>query len=59
MRRLSGLDIASERQVRAALEALMTGKTVLLITHRVSSLREEDAVIVLDHGVRCVARKIW
>ncbi|MBI3757377.1 MAG: ABC transporter ATP-binding protein [Deltaproteobacteria bacterium] len=47
---LSGLDIVSEAQVRAALKALMTGKTTLLITHRVSSLREEDAVIVLDHG---------
>ena len=51
---LSGLDIASERQVRTALEALMTGKTALLITHRVSSLGEEDAVVVLDHG-----RVVW
>jgi ABC-type multidrug transport system fused ATPase/permease subunit len=51
---LSGLDIASEAQVRAALEALMAGKTTLLITHRVSSLRQEDALVVLDHG-----RIVW
>jgi ATP-binding cassette subfamily B protein len=47
---LSGLDVASEAQVRTALEALMAGRTTLIVTHRVSSLREKDAVIVLDHG---------
>ncbi len=47
---LSGLDVASEAQVRTALEILMAGKTILFITHRVSSLQEEDEVMVLDRG---------
>lgn len=47
---LSGLDVASERQVRAMLDARMAGKTTLVVTHRLSSLREDDPVIVLEHG---------
>ncbi|HXG22800.1 MAG TPA: ABC transporter ATP-binding protein [Methylomirabilota bacterium] len=47
---LSGLDAASEAQVRAALDTLMQNKTILFVTHRVSSLRDDDPVIVLDHG---------
>lgn len=47
---LSGLDLASEAQVRAALDVLMKDKTVLLVTHRHSSLHGDDLVLVLDHG---------
>jgi ATP-binding cassette subfamily B protein len=47
---LSGLDVVSEAQVRAALDALMANRTTLLITHRLSSLRDDDAVIVLENG---------
>lgn len=47
---LSGLDVVSEAQVRAALDALMANRTTLLITHRLSSLRDNDAVIVLENG---------
>ncbi|MBI3245822.1 MAG: ABC transporter ATP-binding protein [Deltaproteobacteria bacterium] len=47
---LSGLDLASEAQVRAALDALMKDTTVLLVTHRHSSLHGDDLVLVLDHG---------
>lgn len=51
---LSGLDMDSETTVRAAVEALMADRTTLMITHRLSSLRGDDAVIVLDAG-----RVVW
>jgi len=51
---LSGLDMVSEAGVREALDALMAGRTTITVTHRLSSLREDDAVIVLDKG-----RVVW
>lgn len=51
---LSGLDVVSESQVRAALDALMAGRTTVMITHRLSSLRDNDAVVVLEKG-----RVVW
>jgi len=47
---LSGLDPESESGIRQALQMLMRGKTIISVTHRVSSLREDDRVLVLDHG---------
>jgi ATP-binding cassette subfamily B protein len=47
---LSGLDVDSETRVRAAVETLMAGRTTIMITHRLSSLRGDDAIIVLDAG---------
>jgi ATP-binding cassette subfamily B protein len=47
---LSGLDTASEVEIRQALQTLMKGKTTIIITHRLSSLHEEDRVLVLDRG---------
>jgi ABC-type multidrug transport system fused ATPase/permease subunit len=44
----------SEAGVREALNALMLGRTTILVTHRLSSLREDDTVIVLDKG-----RVVW
>jgi len=51
---LSGLDMISEAGVREALDMLMIGRTTIVVTHRLSSLRGEDAVIVLDAG-----RVVW
>lgn len=47
---LSGLDMVSEASVRQALAALMAGRTTIMVTHRLSSLHEDDTVIVLDRG---------
>jgi len=47
---LSGLDVASESQLRTMLEEFMTGGSLLVVTHRVSSLRNDDLVVVIDHG---------
>ena len=51
---LSGLDVVSETGVRAALDALMRGRTTISVTHRLSSVREDDTVLVLDKG-----RVVW
>jgi len=47
---LSGLDVESEADVRQTLSALMQGCTTLVVTHRLSSLHADDAVVVLKHG---------
>ena len=45
-----GLDAATERDLMQALDALMVGRTVLLITHRPAGLDWVDQVLVLDQG---------
>ena len=46
----SALDTASERQVQAALEVLMQGRTTLVIAHRLSTVVKADRILVLDDG---------
>jgi ATP-binding cassette, subfamily C, bacterial CydCD len=46
----SHLDAVSERQVRDALERLARDRTTLVIAHRLSTVRDADAIIVLDEG---------
>ncbi|NKN32316.1 thiol reductant ABC exporter subunit CydC [Marichromatium bheemlicum] len=45
-----GLDAATERSLMAALDRLMQGRTVLLITHRPAGLDWVDQILVLDQG---------
>jgi ATP-binding cassette subfamily C protein CydC len=45
-----GLDPATERELMQALDRLMAGRTVLLITHRLVGLGTMDEILVLDHG---------
>jgi ATP-binding cassette, subfamily C, bacterial CydC len=45
-----GLDAATERDLMRALDKLMAGRTVLLITHRPAGLDWVDQVLVLDQG---------
>jgi ATP-binding cassette, subfamily B, bacterial len=47
---LSALDVVSEAEIRAAVEQALRGRTVIMITHRLSSIRPDDRVLVLDHG---------
>jgi ATP-binding cassette, subfamily B, bacterial len=49
----SALDTESEEAVRAALDRLMGGRTVLAISHRLSSLRRFDRIVVLRSGEVC------
>jgi subfamily B ATP-binding cassette protein MsbA len=46
----SALDSESERQVQAALEELMKGRTTLVIAHRLSTVESADRIVVLSHG---------
>jgi len=46
----SALDAESEAQVQAALERLMSGRTTLLIAHRLSTVRHAHRIYVLDAG---------
>lgn len=46
----SALDTESEHQVQEALERLMTGRTSLVIAHRLSTVRKADQIFVLDKG---------
>jgi ATP-binding cassette subfamily B protein len=46
----SALDSESEAAVRAALDELMRGRTVIAIAHRLSTLRNFDRVVVLRNG---------
>jgi subfamily B ATP-binding cassette protein MsbA len=46
----SALDTESERQVQAALEALMKNRTTLVIAHRLSTIERADRIVVMDRG---------
>ncbi|MEP6679266.1 MAG: ABC transporter transmembrane domain-containing protein [Betaproteobacteria bacterium] len=46
----SALDAESERVVHLALERLMAGRTVLMIAHRLATVRDADRIAVMDRG---------
>jgi ATP-binding cassette, subfamily B, bacterial MsbA len=47
----SALDSESESLVQAALHNLMSGRTVFVIAHRLSTVRRADRIVVIEHGV--------
>jgi ABC-type multidrug transport system fused ATPase/permease subunit len=44
------LDTVTEAGVLAALDALTTGRTTIVIAHRLTTARTADQIIVLDQG---------
>ena len=46
----SSLDSESERLVNSAMEELLTGRSTLIIAHRLSTVRRADRLLVLDDG---------
>ncbi|WP_206751263.1 ABC transporter ATP-binding protein [Cryobacterium sp. Sr8] len=46
----SGLDAISEQYVMRGLDRLMIGRSVIVIAHRLSTLRRADVIYVIDHG---------
>ena len=46
----SNLDTASERLIQASLRTLMTGRTSVVIAHRLSTVASADRIVLLDGG---------
>jgi ABC transporter fused permease/ATP-binding protein len=46
----SSLDAESEALVQESLTRLMKGRTTIVIAHRLSTVRDADRIVVLDHG---------
>ena len=46
----SSIDTHTEAIVQKGMDALMTGRTVFVIAHRLSTVQNSDAIMVLDHG---------
>lgn len=47
---LSAVDTATEEAILRALRAVMQGRTTVIISHRISAVRDADHIVVLDHG---------
>jgi ATP-binding cassette subfamily B protein len=46
----SALDTRTEHAVQEAIDALSAGRTTITIAHRLSTVRDADQIVVLDHG---------
>ena len=46
----SSIDTRTEEVVQAGMDNLMKGRTVFVIAHRLSTVRNSDVIMVLDHG---------
>jgi len=47
---LSSVDAATERRILGQLESVLRGRTSIVISHRVSSVRRADQIVVVDDG---------
>jgi ATP-binding cassette subfamily B protein len=47
---LSSVDTLTEERILTHLADVMKGRTVILISHRVSTVRQADRIVVLEHG---------
>ena len=46
----SSIDTRTEALIEKGMDGLMQGRTVFVIAHRLSTVRNADAIMVLDHG---------
>ena len=46
----SSIDTRTERLIEKGMDSLMEGRTVFVIAHRLSTVRNADAIMVLEHG---------
>jgi len=46
----SSIDTRTESIVQSGMDALMHGRTVFVIAHRLSTVKNSDVIMVLDHG---------
>ena len=46
----SSIDTRTEALIERGMDALMKGRTVFVIAHRLSTVRNSQAIMVLEHG---------
>ena len=46
----SSIDTRTEQIVQQGMDALMNGRTVFVIAHRLSTVKNANVILVLDHG---------
>ncbi|MGE0758527.1 MAG: ATP-binding cassette domain-containing protein, partial [Pirellulaceae bacterium] len=46
----SSIDSETERRIQDALQVLLRDRTSFVVAHRLSTIRDADQVLVLDHG---------
>lgn len=46
----ASLDVENERKIQDALNRLITGKTVIIVSHRLKSIEKADQIVVMDAG---------
>ena len=46
----AAMDTGTERKIQEALSELIKGKTTVMIAHRLSTLRDADGLVVIEHG---------
>ena len=46
----SSVDTWTEKQIEKGMDAIMGGRTTLVIAHRLSTVRSADAIMVMEHG---------
>jgi len=46
----SSIDTRTEALIEKGMDKLMAGRTVFVIAHRLSTVRNSDAIMVLEHG---------
>ena len=46
----ANVDPENEAELQEAIEALTGGKTIIMIAHRLKTVRNADQILVLDHG---------
>ena len=46
----SSIDTRTEALIEKGMDRLMEGRTVFVIAHRLSTVRNADAILVLEHG---------
>lgn len=47
---LSSVDTATEERIQKELEAALEGRTSIIVSHRISSIKNADRILVLDDG---------
>ena len=46
----SSIDTRTEKLIERGMDRIMRGRTTFMIAHRLSTVRDADAIMVLDHG---------